>query len=69
MVLATVRLILEGNIAVGDYRQVGFAEFGVPQGRGLLVARHSGCLSADFQPRHGVYAEGHNIRLDRKSVV
>jgi hypothetical protein len=33
MAVAIERPKLEGNIAVGEDRQIGFAEFGAPQGR------------------------------------
>jgi hypothetical protein len=33
MAVAIARPKLEGNVAVGDDRQIGFAEFGDPQGR------------------------------------
>src|SRR6476661_10060441 len=36
MVVAIARPKLEGNIAVGDDRQIGFAEFGDPQGRAIF---------------------------------
>jgi hypothetical protein len=35
MAVAIARPKLEGNIAVGD-RQIGFAEFGDPQGRAIF---------------------------------
>ena len=36
MVIAIARPKLEGNVAVGDDRQLGFAEFGDPQGRAIF---------------------------------
>lgn len=36
MVYAIERPQIEGNIAVGDDRQLGFAEFGAPQGRAVF---------------------------------
>jgi len=36
MVVAIDRPKLEGNIAVGGDRQIGFAEFGAPQGRTIF---------------------------------
>jgi hypothetical protein len=36
MAVAIARPKLEGNIAVGDDRQIGFAEFGDPQGRAVF---------------------------------
>src|SRR6185312_15100867 len=36
MVVAIDRPKLEGNVAVGDDRQIGFAEFGAPQGRAIF---------------------------------
>jgi pimeloyl-ACP methyl ester carboxylesterase len=36
MAVAIARPKLEGNIAVGDDRQIGFAEFGDPQGRAIF---------------------------------
>jgi len=41
MVLAIARPKLEGNIAVGEDRRIGFAEFGDPQGAGPF----SGCTA------------------------
>jgi len=36
MVIPIARPKLEGNVAVGDDRQIGFAEFGDPQGRAVF---------------------------------
>ena len=36
MTVAIARPKLEGNIAVGDDRQIRFAEFGAPQGRAIF---------------------------------
>ncbi|MGH8964300.1 MAG: alpha/beta fold hydrolase, partial [Actinomycetes bacterium] len=36
MVIPIDRPKLEGNVAVGDGRQLGFAEFGDPQGRAVF---------------------------------
>lgn len=36
MVLPIARPKLEGNVAVGGNRQIGFAEFGDPQGRAVF---------------------------------
>jgi len=36
MVIAIARPKLEGNVAVGEDRQLGFAEFGDPQGRAIF---------------------------------
>ena len=36
MVLAIARPKLEGNVAVGEDRQIGFAEFGDPRGRAFF---------------------------------
>ncbi|MGB3895223.1 MAG: alpha/beta hydrolase, partial [Mycolicibacter sinensis] len=36
MVYAIARPQIEGNIAVGEDRQLGFAEFGAPHGRAMF---------------------------------
>lgn len=36
MAVAIARPKLEGNIAVGEDRRIGFAEFGAPQGRAVF---------------------------------
>ncbi|EUA40001.1 hypothetical protein I549_5221 [Mycobacterium avium subsp. avium 2285 (R)] len=36
MAIEIARPKLEGNVAVGEDRQIGFAEFGDPQGRAMF---------------------------------
>jgi pimeloyl-ACP methyl ester carboxylesterase len=61
MVFAIARPKLEGNVAVGDDRQLGFAEFGDPQGRAIFWLH--GTPGARRQIPARAYAEENHIRL------
>ncbi len=63
MVLAIDRPKLEGNIAVGEDRQIGFAEFGAPQGRAVFWLHGTPGARRQIPTEARVYAEHHNIRL------
>ena len=63
MVLAIARPKLEGNIAVGEDRQIGFAEFGDPQGRAVFWLHGTPGARRQIPTEARVYAEQHNIRL------
>src|SRR3954463_9919266 len=54
---------LEGNIAVGDDRQIGFAEFGDPQGRAVFWLHGTPGARRQIPMEARVYAERANIRL------
>ncbi len=63
MVLAIARPKLEGNIAVGEDRQIGFAEFGAPQGRTVFWQHGTPGARRQIPTEARLYAEQHNIRL------
>src|SRR5579875_503236 len=63
MVIAIARPKLEGNIAVGDDRQLGFAEFGDPQGRAIFWLHGTPGARRQIPTEARVYAEDHGIRL------
>ena len=63
MVFAITRPKLEGNIAVGEDRQIGFAEFGAPQGRAVFWLHGTPGARRQIPSEARVYAEDHNIRL------
>jgi pimeloyl-ACP methyl ester carboxylesterase len=63
MVVAIARPKLEGNIAVGDDRQIGFAEFGDPQGRAIFWLHGTPGARRQIPMEARVYAEKANIRL------
>lgn len=63
MVIAIARPKLEGNIAVGDDRQLGFAEFGDPQGRAMFWLHGTPGARRQIPTEARVYAEEHHIRL------
>jgi pimeloyl-ACP methyl ester carboxylesterase len=54
---------LEGNIAVGDDRQMGFAEFGDPQGRAVFWLHGTPGARRQIPMEARVYAEQRQIRL------
>ena len=53
MPVAIARPKLEGNIAVGDDRQIGFAEFGAPQGRATFWLHETPGAAGRFPSRLG----------------
>ena len=63
MAVAIARPKLEGNIAVGDDRQVGFAEFGDPQGRAIFWLHGTPGARRQIPMEARVYAEQQKIRL------
>jgi pimeloyl-ACP methyl ester carboxylesterase len=63
MVVAIARPKLEGNIAVGDDRQLGFAEFGDPQGRAVFWLHGTPGARRQIPTEARVYAEDNGIRL------
>ena len=54
---------LEGNVAVGDDRQIGFAEFGDPQGRAVFWLHGTPGARRQIPVEARVYAERKHIRL------
>lgn len=63
MVIAIARPKLEGNVAVGDDRQLGFAEFGDPQGRAIFWLHGTPGARRQIPSEARVYAEENHIRL------
>jgi pimeloyl-ACP methyl ester carboxylesterase len=63
MAVAIARPKLEGNIAVGDDRQIGFAEFGDPQGRAIFWLHGTPGARRQIPMEARVYAENASIRL------
>src|SRR5919198_1502314 len=57
MAAAIARPKLEGNIAVGDDRQIGFAEFGDPQGRAVFWLHGTPGARRQIPMEARVYAE------------
>ncbi len=63
MVVAIARPKLEGKIAVGEERQIGFAEFGAPQGRAIFWLHGTPGARRQIPTEARVFAERENIRL------
>ena len=63
MVVAIARPKIEGNIAVGEDRQIGFAEFGAPQGRAVFWLHGTPGARRQIPTEARVFAERENIRL------
>lgn len=63
MVPAIDRPKLEGNIAVGANRQIGFAEFGDPQGRAIFWLHGTPGARRQIPTEARMYAEQQGIRL------
>ena len=63
MVVAIDRPKLEGNIAVGGDRQIGFAEFGAPQGRAIFWLHGTPGARRQIPIEARAYAEAADIRL------
>lgn len=63
MVVPIARPKLEGNIAVGEDRQIGFAEFGAPQGRAIFWLHGTPGARRQIPTEARVYAEQNDIRL------
>ncbi|MCX5042056.1 alpha/beta hydrolase [Aldersonia sp. NBC_00410] len=54
---------LEGNIAVGDDRQIGFAEFGDPQGRAIFWLHGTPGARRQIPSEARLFAELNHVRL------
>ena len=63
MVPSIARPKLEGNVAVGDDRQIGFAEFGDPLGRAVFWLHGTPGTRRQIPVEARVYAERNHIRL------
>src|SRR5690242_4696302 len=63
MVVAIARPKLEGNIAVGQDRQISFAEFGNPQGRAIFWLHGTPGARRQIPTEARVFAEQNSIRL------
>src|SRR6201994_3956166 len=63
MAYSIARPKLEGNIAVGDDRQLGFAEFGDPQGRAIFWLHGTPGARRQIPAEARVYAEENHIPL------
>src|SRR6478752_941963 len=63
MAVAIARPKLEGTIAVGDDRRIGFAEFGDPQGRAIFWLHGTPGARRQIPMEARVYAEQAHIRL------
>ncbi|MGY4709406.1 alpha/beta fold hydrolase [Mycolicibacterium sp. CBM1] len=63
MVVSIARPKLEGNIAVGEDRQIGFAEFGAAQGRAVFWLHGTPGARRQIPMEARVFAEKNNIRL------
>src|SRR3981081_3237845 len=63
MAYSIARPKLEGNIAVGDDRQLGFAEFGDPQARAIFWLHGTPAARRQTPAEARVYAEDNHIRL------
>ena len=63
MLMPIERPMLEGNVAVGDDRQIGFAEFGAPRGRAVFWLHGTPGARRQIPVEARVYAAEHDIRL------
>lgn len=63
MVIPIARPKLEGNVAVGDDRQIGFAEFGDPQGRAVFWLHGTPGARRQIPMEARIYAAKNRIRL------
>jgi pimeloyl-ACP methyl ester carboxylesterase len=63
MAIQIARPKLEGNIAVGEDRQIGFAEFGAPWGRAFFWFHGTPGARRQIPIEARVHAEQNNIRL------
>lgn len=62
MAIEIARPKLEGNVAVGEDRQIGFAEFGDPQGRAMFWLRGTPGARRQIPVEARLYVENHKIR-------
>ena len=63
MAVDIARPKLEGNVAVGDRRKLGFAEFGDPQGRAIFWLHGTPGARRQIPVEARVFAEKNGIRL------
>ncbi|MDY6999882.1 MAG: alpha/beta hydrolase [Actinomycetota bacterium] len=63
MALEIARPKLEGKVAVGTDRQIGFAEFGDPQGRAIFWLHGTPGARRQIPVEARLYAEANQIRL------
>lgn len=63
MTIAIARPKLEGTVAVGEDRQIGFAEFGAPHGAAVFWLHGTPGARRQIPAEARVYAEKHHIRL------
>ena len=63
MALEIARPKLEGKVAVGSDRQIGFAEFGDPQGRAMFWLHGTPGARRQIPVEARLYAEANQIRL------
>ncbi|MGH3563553.1 MAG: alpha/beta fold hydrolase, partial [Mycobacterium sp.] len=63
MAVAIARPKLEGNIAVGEDRRIGFAEFGDPHGRAVFWLHGTPGARRQIPTEARVFAEREDIRL------
>ncbi|MFO7164135.1 MAG: alpha/beta hydrolase [Mycolicibacterium hassiacum] len=63
MAVAIARPKLEGNVAVGTDRRIGFAEFGDPQGRAIFWLHGTPGARRQIPMEARVYAEQTGVRL------
>jgi pimeloyl-ACP methyl ester carboxylesterase len=63
MAMSIDRPKLEGNIAVGEDRQIGFAEFGDPQGRAVFWLHGTPGARRQIPTEARAFASRQNIRL------
>jgi pimeloyl-ACP methyl ester carboxylesterase len=63
MAMSIARPKLEGNVAVGDDRQIGFAEFGDPQGRAVFWLHGTPGARRQIPVEARAHAERKHIRL------
>ncbi|OBJ69956.1 alpha/beta hydrolase [Mycobacterium sp. 1274756.6] len=63
MVVAIARPKIEGNVAVGENRQLGFAEFGAPQGRPMFWLHGTPGARRQIPLEARIFAEHQDIRL------
>ncbi|HEU4362969.1 MAG TPA: alpha/beta hydrolase [Mycobacterium sp.] len=60
---AIARPKLEGNVAVGEDRRIGFAEFGAPNGRPMFWLHGTPGARRQIPTEARIFAERENIRL------
>ncbi|ORB23580.1 alpha/beta fold hydrolase [Mycolicibacterium parafortuitum] len=63
MAVDIARPKLEGNVAVGDHRKLGFAEFGDPQGRAIFWLHGTPGARRQIPLEARVFAEKNGVRL------